>query len=216
MTASTSGSPVHLDDGVAQLALAHVRDQHRASAFEPLEAHDLETAIAEEAADLLVADRHIGRNHADALCAIALQCRLRRIRAHRDLDAGARLDALAQPDAALEPVPERLRGHAHDQVVGLARHHVIDGPQHLLADVVHELVELVVVADRVVGDVDAAEVIGDAAGPHGVELGLYRGIGRGRDDSEFLAEAQGVAHGGNLAAGRSTKTIACCLERSAG
>src|SRR6266536_6113113 len=36
---------IHFKDGVAQLALAHMRDQHWAGAFEALEAYDLEAAI---------------------------------------------------------------------------------------------------------------------------------------------------------------------------
>jgi hypothetical protein len=178
MTASTSG-PFELDDGVAQLALRDVRDLHRARALQALEPHDLEAAIGEEAAHLRVADRHVGRDHADALDAVALERRLRGVRAHRDLDAGARLHALAQLLATGEAVPERLRRHAHDQIVGLARHHAVDRLQHLGTDVVHELVEVVVVLDRIVGDVDAAEVVGDAARTHGLELGLHRGVGRG-------------------------------------
>src|SRR6516165_3621638 len=181
---------VHFEDGVAQLALRHMRNQHGTHAFESFQAHDLETAIGKEAADLRVADRHIGCDHADALRPMALQRRARRVRAHRDLDAGPRLDPLAQLLAALEPVPERLRRHAHDQIVGLARHHVVDCLQHLLADVLHQLIEIVIVADRIVGDVDAAEVIGDAAWPHGFELRLHGGVGRGRDHAEFLAEAR--------------------------
>src|SRR5439155_20943684 len=142
----------------AKLALAHMRDQHRAGAFEALEAYDLEAAIGEEAAHLRVADRHIGRDHADPLCPIALQRRSRRIRPHRDLDARARLDPLMQLLAALESGPERLRGHAHDQIVGLAGHDLIDRPKQLLTDVVHELSEIGVVADRIIWDMDTAEV----------------------------------------------------------
>ena len=55
-------------------------------------------------------------------------------------------------------------------------------------------VEIVVVADRIVRDVDAAEMIGDAARPHGVELRLHGGVGRRRDDAEFPAESKGVCH----------------------
>src|SRR6516162_11340299 len=54
---------VHVDDGVAQLALRYMRNQHGTRAFEALQTHDLETAIGKEAADLRVADRHIGRDH---------------------------------------------------------------------------------------------------------------------------------------------------------
>src|SRR6266540_809850 len=97
---------VHFEYGVAQLALAHMRNQHGTRAFEPFQAHHLETAIGKEAADLRVANRHVGRDYADALRPIALQRRARRIRAHRDLDAGPRLDPLMQLLAALEPVPE--------------------------------------------------------------------------------------------------------------
>src|SRR5215831_697701 len=139
---------VHIDDGVAQLALRHMRDQHGARALEPLQAY------------------------------------------------------------ALEPVPEGLRRHAHDQIVGLARHHVVDRLQHLLADIVHQLIEVVIVADRIVGDMDAAKMIGNAARPHGFELRLYGGVGRRRYDAEFLAEAERVGHGRELAAGRIRKTMA--------
>src|SRR5262249_60282173 len=61
---------------------------------------------------------------------------------------------------------------------------------------------------RIVGDMDAAEVIGNAAWPHGFELRLYGGVGRRCDDAEFLAEAEGVGHGRELAAGRMRKTMA--------
>ena len=44
------------------------------------------------------------------------------------------------------------------------------------------------------GIVDAAEMIGDAARRHRVELRLHGGVGRRRDHGEFLAEAQGVGH----------------------
>src|SRR5215831_13169036 len=90
---------------------------------------------------------------------------------------------------------------------GLAHHHVVDCLQHLLADVLHQLIEIVIVADRIVGDVDAAEVIGDAARPHGFELRLHGGVGRGRDHAEFLAEAERVGHGSKLAADRRRKTM---------
>ena len=50
------------------------------------------------------------------------------------------------------------------------------------------MVEIVVVADRIVWDVDAAEMIGDPARPHGVEFRLHGGVGRGRDDGEFPCE----------------------------
>src|SRR5262244_1261917 len=39
---------VHFDDGVAQLTLRHMRNQHGARALESLQAYDLETAIGEE------------------------------------------------------------------------------------------------------------------------------------------------------------------------
>ena len=199
---------IHLQDGVAQFALRHMRNQHGARALEPLQAYDLETAIDEEAAHLHVADRHIRCDHAEALRPVTLQRRARRVRAHRDFDARPRLDPLVQFLAALEPVPEGLRRHAHDQIVGLARHHVIDRLQHLLADIVHQLIEVVIVADRIVGDMDAAEMIGNAAWPHGFELRLYGGVGRRRDHAEFLAVAERVGHGRELAAGRIQKTMA--------
>jgi len=105
---------------------------------------------------------------------------------------------LVQLLAAFEPVPERLRRHAHDQVIGLAGHDVVDRAKHLLADVVHELIEVGVVADRIVGNMDATEVIGDAARPHRFELRLHGGIGRRRNYAEFLAEAERVGHGAKL------------------
>src|SRR5258706_1905332 len=37
-------------------------------------------------------------------------------------------------------------------------------------------------------------VIGDAPGPHGIELGLHRGVGRGREHAEFGARAERVCH----------------------
>ena len=172
-----------------------MRDQYGACTFKALEPHDLEPAIGEEAPHLRVAGRHIGRNHADPLRPMALKRRARRVRAHRDLDAGVRLDPLVQSFAALEPVPERLRRHSHDQIVGLAGHDLIDRHKHLLADVVHELIEIGVVTDRIIGDVDAAEVIGDAARTHRFEFRLHGGVGRGRDHAEFLAEAERVGHG---------------------
>jgi hypothetical protein len=95
---------------------------------------------------------------------------------------------------AFEPVPEGFRRHAHDQIVRLAGHHLVDRVHHLAADVAHQLVEVVVVAHRIVGDKDAAEMVGDAARPHGVELRLHRGVGRRRDDGEFSAESEGVGH----------------------
>src|SRR5215467_4144761 len=199
---------VHFDDGVAQLTLRHMRNQHGARALESLQAYDLETAIGEEAAYLHVADRHIRGDHAKALRPVALQRCPRRVRAHRDFDARPRLDPLVQFLAALEPVPEGLRRHAHDQIIGLACHHVIDRLQHLLADIVHQLIEVVIVADRIVGDMDAAEMIGNATWPHGFELRLYGGVGRRRYDAEFLAEAERVGHGRELAAGRIRKTMA--------
>ncbi len=204
---------VDFQDGIAQLALTHMRDQNGARAFEALELHDLETTICEETPHLRVAGRHIGRDHADPLRPIALKRRARRVRAHRDPDAGARLDPLMQSFAALEPVPERLRGHSHDQIVGLAGHDFVDRRKHLFANVVHELIEIGVVADRIIGDVDAAEVIGDAARAHRFELRLNRGIGRGRDHAEFLAEAERVGHGRKLAANRRPNTMAAYVSR---
>src|SRR5262249_20928719 len=64
---------IHVDDGVAQFALRHMRNQHGARALEPLQAYDLETAIDEEAAHLHVADRHIRCDYAEALRPVALQ-----------------------------------------------------------------------------------------------------------------------------------------------
>src|SRR5215475_1971555 len=40
---------IYFEEGVAQLALRHMRDQHGTLAFEPLQAYDLETAIGKEA-----------------------------------------------------------------------------------------------------------------------------------------------------------------------
>ena len=191
--ASTSGPSTSRIASRSSL-LRHMRDRDRAGAAESLQAHDLEAAIGEEAAHLRVADRHVGRDHPEPARAVAFERRLAGVGAHRDLDAGARLDPLAQLDAAVAPVPEGLRRHAHDQVVGLAGHHAVDRLHHGAADIVHHPVEFVVVAHRIVGDMDAAEMVGDAARPHGVELGLHRGVGRRRDHAEFLAEAQGVGH----------------------
>src|SRR5215475_8530774 len=47
---------IHLEDGIAQLALRHMRNQHGTRAFESFQAHDLETAIGKESAHLRIAD----------------------------------------------------------------------------------------------------------------------------------------------------------------
>jgi hypothetical protein len=104
------------------------------------------------------------------------------------------LDFFAQPLAPLEPVPERLRRHAEDEIIRLAGHHLVDRGHHGAADIDHELVEIVVVANGVVGDVDAAEMIGDAGRPHGVVFGLHRRVGRRRHHAELFAIAQGIRH----------------------
>jgi hypothetical protein len=155
-------------------------------------------AIAEEAAHLLVADRHIGRDHAEAAGAIALERLLRGVRAHGDLDAGARLHPLLESPASFEAIPEGLGRHAHDQVIGLAGHDLVDGAHHLAADIVHQRIEIVVVADGIVGDVDAAEMVGYAARAHGLEFRLHGSVGRGRNDGELLAKTEGVSHGATL------------------
>src|SRR5438445_2802098 len=71
---------VYFQDGVAKLALTHMRDQYGACAFEAPEPHDFEPAIGEEASHLRVAGRHIGCDRADPLRPMALKRRARRVR----------------------------------------------------------------------------------------------------------------------------------------
>ena len=82
---------------------------------------------------LQIGDRHIWRHHRDPPdVAIALQRLPGRIRPHRDLDAGACLDPLAQPLAAVESIPEGLRRHPHHQVIRLAGHYPVDRRHRIL------------------------------------------------------------------------------------
>lgn len=83
------------------------------------------------------------------------------------------LDPLAQPQAAFEPVPECFRRHPENEIVRLAGHHLVDRRKHCAPDVGQKLTEIVVVADWIVWNVNAAEVIGDAAGAHIFIFGLH-------------------------------------------
>src|SRR5438046_8821444 len=55
---------VDFPDGIAKLALTHMRDQYGPCTFKALEPHDLEPAIREEPPDLRVAGRHLARTRA--------------------------------------------------------------------------------------------------------------------------------------------------------
>jgi len=172
-----------------------MRDQHRAPAFQPFEPHHLVAAIGKEASDLRVGYRHVGGHDADAFDIAVLPKRLAgSVRAHRDLDPSALLDALAQPFAPFEPVPEGFGRHAHDQMVGFARHHPVDRRHQLAANGLDQRGEIAVVADRVVRDVDTAEMVRHAARTHRVKFRLHRGVGAGRDDAELYAPTERVGH----------------------
>jgi len=108
--------------------------------------------------------------------------------------AKKRLDALAQSFASFEAVPEGLRRHPHDQMVGLAGHDPVDRRRQFAANGLDQLAEIFISAQRIVRDVDPAEMVGDAARAHCIELWLHRGIGAGRDDPELAAPAERVDH----------------------
>src|SRR5262249_18487320 len=52
-------------------------------------------------------------------------------------------------------------------------------------------------------------MVGHPARAHGLEFRLHGGIGRGRNNGEFLAETEGVSHGPKLAASRAESQQRC-------
>src|SRR5262249_21558547 len=90
-----------------------------------------------------------------------------------------------------------------------------DRRHQLAADVVHQRVEIVIAADGVVRDVDAAVVVRDAVRAHRVELGLHRGVRRRRHDAEFDAEAEPDDHAGSFALRARPRAKAAAVRREA-
>jgi len=79
-------------------------------------------------------------------------------------------------------------------MVGLAGHDPVDRGHQLAANGFDQPGEIFISTQRIVRDVDAGEMIGDAARAHRVELRLYGGVGAGRYDSELAAPAERVDH----------------------
>ena len=186
---------VQLQQGVQHHLLGYLGHLRGTLATQPFEHHHLKSAVFQEQLYVLVGHRPVGREDADPLdITVASQGRLAGIGAHGDAQpshlghAGAQLVGLGQA------APEGLGGHSHHQVVWVAGHHPEDGVVPFLPYVDHQLVEIVVAGYRVVGDPDARHVVGDTPGPHLVELGLDRRVGRGRYNSPVRAPSQFVRH----------------------
>jgi len=132
------------------------------------------------------------------LDAVPLQALDHGVGGERDGDVEAR----HRPHAALEIVaplliaaPDRQRRYPEDEGVGFAVHHPGDGVLERLVNALEHDVEVVVAADRGLGDHHACEVVGDAGRAHVVVLGLHHRVGRGGGDAEGQAPGQIVAHG---------------------
>src|SRR5215472_4709924 len=73
-------------------------------------------------------------------------------------------------------------------MVGLAGHDPVDRRHQLAANRLDQPGEILIAAQRIVRDMDAPEMIGDAARAHRVEFRLYRGVGAGCDDPNFIRQ----------------------------
>jgi hypothetical protein len=110
-----------------------------------------------------------------------------RVGAHADASLRYLVEFALQLLRCLQAVPEGLGGHAEDHVIGLAGEHRLERREQCRADAVHHREEALVVGDCAVGNDEARMVMGDAPGPHRVELRLHRGVGRGREHAELAA-----------------------------
>jgi hypothetical protein len=79
-------------------------------------------------------------------------------------------------------------------MIGLAGHDPINRGQQLAAHTVDQGLEIGVTAQRVIRDMDAGKMIGDAARPHHVVFRLNHRIRARRYDAKFHPPAKRVRH----------------------
>src|SRR6516165_10453720 len=146
---------VDLDNGVPQLLFTHMRNLHGTATLQPLQRDDFEAAILEETPNLRIANRHIGRDHSDTPnVAIPRQRGPYRVGPGRHRCAPSHfLHTSNETLAPFETVPERLRGHSKNEAIGLARHHYARCVFHRGPNVIHQLVEIVIILDGIIRNV---------------------------------------------------------------
>ena len=172
-----------------------VPDQHLARPLQAVDRADAPAVVLEESRDVRIADRLVGRQDADRSHLRKFAQRLGAgQRAERYGDAGAFFQPRLELLGAGHPAPERRDRHRHDQVAGLARHHPVDRAVQIRLDRDHDLLEFGIVGQRQVGNVDAADVIGDARRPHRIGLRLHDRVGRRNDHAELEAIAEAIGH----------------------
>src|SRR6266542_1629828 len=161
---------IEVPEHVPKLLLAHVRDGGGGLAAQSGDAHDLEARLFEEALHLTVGHRLVGAEGRDAPDPVRLEGRPTGGGARGHAQARLGVDALDEGRIALDPAPEGLRRHAHDEIIWRAGHDVADGRPDGAADLTEYGLEGRVRVEYRVLDVHAPRVARHPGRRHPVEV----------------------------------------------